>query len=117
MASSGIDLSVFNELKEMVGQDFIGELIDTFLDEAPQLISSLQNGLLQNDTEIFYRSAHSLKSNGAIFGAQLLSEQAKALELLGRSGQLDQVGDQIEKLAAEWKLVEERLRGFRHDFA
>ncbi|MBI1731019.1 Hpt domain-containing protein [Candidatus Acetothermia bacterium] len=117
MANSGIDLKLFNELKEMVGQDFMGELIDTFLDEAPQLISALQNGLLQNDREIFYRSAHSLKSNAASFGAQLLAEQAKALELLGRSNQLDQVGDQIKKLSAEWKSVEEVLKGLRRDFA
>ncbi|MBI3659163.1 Hpt domain-containing protein [Candidatus Acetothermia bacterium] len=116
MSDSAIDLSVFNNLKEMVGEDFIGELIDTFLDEAPQLIASLQKALPKNDVETFRRSAHSLKSNSASFGAHALSDQAKALEMLGRAGQLSQVGDKLETLSAEYKKVEEVLKRLRHDF-
>ena len=116
MNNSALDLSVFNDLKEMVGDDFIGELLNTFLEETPQLITSMQNALLKNDVETFRRLAHSLKSNGASFGAQALSDQARALELLGRAGQLSQVGDKLETLSAEYKKVEEVLKRLGHDF-
>ena len=32
---SGIDRNTFEELKQMSGEDFINELIDAFLEEAP----------------------------------------------------------------------------------
>ncbi len=116
MALAVIDEKIFNNLKEMVGENFIGELIETFLDEAPKLVSDMQKALKKNDAETFRRSAHSLKSNSASFGAQALAEQCKSLEMLGRAGQLSQVGDKLETLLAEYKKVEEVLRKQRHDY-
>ena len=116
MANAVIDETVFNNLKEMVGEDFIGELIDTFLDDSPKLITDLQKSLAKKDIETFRRSAHSLKSNSASFGAQTLSEQAKELEMLAREKKLDSVGEKITTLSAEYIKVEQILKKLRHDF-
>jgi HPt (histidine-containing phosphotransfer) domain-containing protein len=116
MAHSVIDEAVFQNLKEMVGEDFIGELIDTFLDESPQLITALQKSLTKKNIETFRRSAHSLKSNSASFGAQTLSTQAKELETLAREKKLDSVGDKITLLWDEYAKVERVLKKLRHDY-
>ena len=116
MVNSAIDENVFHNLKEMVGVDFIGELIDAFLDDSPKLITDLQKSLVGKDTEAFRRSAHALKSNSASFGAQMLSAQAKELEMLARNKKLDSVGDKITTLMNEYRKVEQILKKLRHDF-
>ena len=116
MAKSVVDQSVFEDLKQMVGEDFIGELLDTFLEDAPQLIAALGKAFESGDADAFRRSAHSLKSNAASFGAKELSEQAKALELLGREGRLDHVADQLKALSAAYEKVEQALKKLRHGF-
>lgn len=116
MARSVVDQSVFDGLKEMVGEDFIGELLDTFLEDAPQLLKTLEGALRSKDAEAFRRAAHSLKSNAASFGAKALSEQAKVLEALGREGKLDEAGDPLKGLAAEYAKVENALKKLRHEY-
>ena len=116
MAHAVIDDVVFQNLKEMVGEDFIGELIDTFLDESPKLITDLQRSLTKKDIETFRRCAHSLKSNSASFGAQTLAVQAKELEALAREKKLDAVGDKVTTLTSEYEKVEQVLKKLRHDF-
>ncbi len=112
---TAIDPKIFQELKALVGADFIGELIETFFEEAPVIIKRLEEAHQANNPEVFRRNAHSLKSNAASFGAKRLSEQAKALEMLGRSGELGQTGDSIKLLSIEYKRVAEELKRLRHD--
>ena len=79
MADELIDLAVFNELQDNVGADFVFELVDTFLEEAPAMIGELRTALAAGDPDSFRRAAHSLKTNAHTFGASALG--AKALEL------------------------------------
>ena len=95
---SVIDKDTFEELKEMSGEDFINELIDTFLEDAPKLIDEMKVAQATNNADTFRRAAHSLKSNAATFGATQLSALAKALELLAKENKLDEVGDRISML-------------------
>ena len=86
--TSIIDMTAFENLKSMAGADFIGELIVTFLDDAPQMIQQMRSSLAANDAETFRRAAHSLKSNAAVFGAVALHAVEKELERLTRPGTL-----------------------------
>ena len=47
-----IDKATFEELKQMSGADFINELIDAFLEDAPNMIQSMQTALAGEDVEI-----------------------------------------------------------------
>ena len=38
-----IDKTTFDELKEMSGDEFINELIDTFLEDAPKMIAEIKS--------------------------------------------------------------------------
>ena len=113
MSNSEIDLTTFEDLRQMSGADFINELVDTFLEDAPRLIDELKSALLANDADSFRRAAHSLKSNGATFGAQHLSELAKQLEMLGRENRLGDTGDRLQTLERTYQAAAAELKGLR----
>lgn len=83
MSDATIDRATFSELQEAAGADFVKELVQTFLEEAPLMLRSLRDALAAGDADVFRRSAHSLKSNSQTFGALPLGEMARALELGG----------------------------------
>ena len=78
-----IDRATYDELKDTAGAEFVAELVDTFLVEAPRLIDELRRAYDKRDADVFRRSAHSLKSNGNTFGARTFAAMAKDLELGG----------------------------------
>jgi histidine phosphotransfer protein HptB len=107
-----IDPAMFNELKQMSGTDFINELIDAFLDDAPNMIQNMHTALDTKDVESFRRNAHSLKSNANTFGATELGALAKELEMMGKENNLE-VGNRLEVLNEEFGKVAEELKGMR----
>src|SRR5687767_4225334 len=92
-----IDPAAFEELKQISGADFITELIDAFLDDAPKMIGAMVTALATRDTESFRRNAHSLKSNASTFGATELAGLAKELEMMARENNLE-VGERLGNL-------------------
>ena len=108
-----INADTFGELQAAMGE-FLGELIDTFCVETPEIIGELQNALTQGDAETFRRAAHSIKSSSANFGADAFSALARELEMLGREGNLAQAGDKVARLVADYAQVERTLRELQH---
>jgi HPt (histidine-containing phosphotransfer) domain-containing protein len=108
-----IDPPTFQALKEMSGADFMPELIDTFLDDAPHMIDDLRRALTAGDVEAFRRTAHSFKSNCRTFGAMSLADLARELEFIARENRLADVGDKLERLAADYEGVASALKGLR----
>ena len=109
---SAIDKATFEELKQMSGVDFINELIDAFLDEAPHMIQDMQTAVAAGDIESFRRNAHSLKSNAYTFGATELGTLAKELEFMAKENNLD-VGNRFAILNEEFGKVVDELKGLR----
>lgn len=107
---SVIDRATFEELKEMSGEDFINELIDTFLEDAPKLIAEINTALSTNNADAFRRAAHSMKSNAATFGARQLADLAKELEMLGKENRLNETGDRLRALEVALESVRDELR-------
>ena len=83
MSNPTIDTTVFTELQEAAGADFVQELVNTFLEEAPQMLKELRDAQATGLADVFRRAAHSLKSNSNTFGATRLGEMARDLELGG----------------------------------
>ena len=108
-----IEQATFEELKQMSGEDFINELIDTFLEDAPRMIAEIQSALHAKDAETFRRAAHSMKSNANTFGATKLALLAKDLEMLGKENKLDTSGDQLQALEEAYASVREELKGLK----
>ena len=107
-----IDKATFEELKQMSGADFINELIDAFLEDAPRMIRGMLTALSEGDVESFRRNAHSLKSNANTFGATELARQAKDLEMMARDNNLD-VGNRLNTLSEAFQSVAHELEGMR----
>jgi len=108
-----IDTTTFNELKQMSGDDFINELIDTFLEDAPKMIAEIKSALAANNVDSFRRAAHSMKSNAATFGASQLAALAKDLEMLGKENKLHETGDRLKALEDAYTSVRDELTGMK----
>jgi HPt (histidine-containing phosphotransfer) domain-containing protein len=101
----------------MLGGEFVylEELIDSFLEDGPQLLAELQDYVAEGDSAGASRIAHSLKSNGADFGAYTFSELCKELELRGRSGQLQGAVGLLAQIEAEHAKLAAVLQTVRHE--
>ena len=107
-----IDQATFDDLKQISGEDFINELIDAFLDDAPTMIQNMQSALDAKDVESFRRNAHSMKSNANTFGALELGALAKELEFMARENNLD-IGNRLEVLEEAYDKVADELKEMR----
>jgi HPt (histidine-containing phosphotransfer) domain-containing protein len=106
MADTVIDAATFAELQDTAGAEFVGELVGTFLEEAPLMLAELRTAVAEASTDRFRRAAHSLKSNSNTFGALRLGEMARDLEL----GGLVTDAARIDALQAEYARVAAALQ-------
>lgn len=104
--STHLDPSALEELRQLGGDEFLTELVETFLTDAPAQLAALH----ASDVDEVRRAAHTLKSNGATFGAGHFSELCRELEQQAKSGDLAAVPDLPARIEAEYTLVAEALR-------
>ncbi len=112
-----LDLAAMENLLSMLGGEFeyLVELIDSFLEDAPQLLAELDEFVERGDSEGVGRIAHSLKSNGADFGATTFSNLCKDLEITSKSGTLNGVSGLAAQIVAEYGKVEAALATVRRE--
>jgi PAS domain S-box-containing protein len=110
-----LHLPALKRLLDTIGDDpeLLSALIDTFLRDAPRLVDGAKGGLQQGQADEVRRAAHTLKSNGATFGATTFSELGRELESLARSGALEGAAELIEQLEAEYESVRIALEAVR----
>ena len=112
-AERTIDLATFRALQDAVGSDFVKELVDTFLGDAPTMIADLRAAAAARDPDRFRRAAHSLKSNSNTFGALELGALARQLEVDGLERSLAAGADPLARLAQEYARVAQSLKTLR----
>lgn len=110
MTDSIVQRDVLEDLIATTDEEFVNELIDAYLEDSPTLIDEMKTALQNNDAASFRRAAHSLKSSSASLGAMRLSEVSKELEMIGKSGDLNQVDGKIEDLIIIFEQVERELK-------
>jgi histidine phosphotransfer protein HptB len=111
---SAIDMVRYAELQDTAGADFVVELVDTFLQEAPGMLAELRAARAATDADRFRRAAHSLKSNGHTFGALALGALARDLEMTGMSAGAAQDAARLDALEAEYARAAAALKALRH---
>ena len=99
----------------MLGGDreALAELVDAFVDEAPQRLGELRRGAAQGDVELAGRAAHTLKSNGLTFGAVELAALCRRLEVAAGADELAASHELIDRVDDEWARVREQLLALR----
>lgn len=107
-----LDQTALKNLLEVLGGDLdsLVELIQSFLDEAPRLLANLDQSIQTGDVSSTHRIAHSLKSNGADFGATEFSHLCKELEVLAKSGTLDGADKLAQEINGEFPNVAAALK-------
>jgi HPt (histidine-containing phosphotransfer) domain-containing protein len=110
-----IDGETFSALRDATGGEFVRELVDTFLTEAPSMLADLRESLAKGEAERFRRAAHSLKSNGNTFGALALGALAKDLELSGAAQVRDRGPGALADIEAEYVRVAAALAKLRDE--
>jgi PAS domain S-box-containing protein len=110
-----VDRATLDGLVQGMGAAFVVELIDTFADDARQLIATLHQALEAGDLDAFRRAAHSLKSTSETLGAGGLAAVARELEADARAGRLEGAADRLTEVtarhAAAMRALEEVRRG------
>ncbi|MDQ3993282.1 MAG: PAS domain S-box protein, partial [Actinomycetota bacterium] len=111
---ASIDRAALKQIEASVGDAaFVGELIDTFLADAPALLATLRRSQEQKDADAVRRAAHTLKSNGRTFGATALAGLCEELELAAKTGAVvptEELVTQVEELFPHVKAALEAER-------
>jgi HPt (histidine-containing phosphotransfer) domain-containing protein len=105
MTGPVLDPTAYAELQETMGEDFAAELLETFLAEAPGMLTALHGAAAAGEAEGFRRAAHSIKSNAGLFGATALADLARGMELGGLTAAAPDTMD------AEYARADAALRG------
>jgi PAS domain S-box-containing protein len=95
------------------GWEGMRELIVAFLEDAPTQLATLRDAVERGDASEARRAAHSLKSNGATFGAQAFSGVCRELESLARGGELDRASTLLARAEETWGAVRRALEAVR----
>jgi len=112
-AGADLDASAIESLRALDGEDFLTEVIDTFLRDAPALVAALRTTHEEGATEELRRTAHTLKSNGQIFGAGRFSELCRELEDRARRGEPDGSAELLDRIEREYAALEKSLSPLR----
>lgn len=88
------------------------DLIVTFLADTAQRISELAAIIASGDAGSMGRTAHAIKGSAGNMGALALQDSAHKLELLGKSGSIDQAQPAYATLKAEADRVKDYLSSY-----
>ena len=104
-----IDMKAIERLHEWGGKRLVAQMIDLFLQQAPQRLEGLRQGLANGDVETVERSAHSLKSTAGNLGAMALSDLAAKAEAAAGKRDLGAVRGLFAEIEAEYTRAQDAL--------
>lgn len=113
MAADGQSLISLDHLKATFGDDpdFIGELLQLYLQDAQARLTALQQAVVTGDWEMLQREAHQLKGASANVGAAAIQNLACTLEEAAKTqSDLEQVPALVETLAQWVRQLEQEIR-------
>ena len=98
---SGVDLELFNEMREIMDDEF-SELLQAFIDDTPVLLASIHESIRAEPVDLIAttNAAHQIKSTSASLGFLQLAQLADNLEQSGdtkASGNLAELYQQADK--------------------
>jgi PAS domain S-box-containing protein len=111
-----LELRILEELKEMTGDDtdVLGEVIDSYLEDTPQLLSQISQALESQDAKLLQRSAHTLKSSSASLGALNLSDLCREIEILGKTEKVAEATSLVSQALTMYEKVAIALENYKN---
>jgi HPt (histidine-containing phosphotransfer) domain-containing protein len=110
-----LDATLLSKLMDDLGGEsaVMVELVETFLGEGPRIVAAMRESLDKADRRTLNRSAHSLKSTAATFGAMRLSQLCRSLEAETENGIPPGTGARVSEVEAEWAAVQRELAAWK----
>ncbi len=109
-----LDIAVLDELRELAGSITTAQIVELFLDDAPQLIQRLEQAAAIPQLDPLRDAAHTLKSSAANVGALALSAAAARIETGVRAHQLERPAVAVALVIAEFARARLALKGYRN---
>jgi HPt (histidine-containing phosphotransfer) domain-containing protein len=110
-----LDDGALQNLRDLGGEEFLVEVIDAFLADAPELLAALRRSLDDGASEELRRAAHTLKSNGATLGAEEFTELCRSLEQRAKDGELDGASELVDRIEQEYGPLRDALVALRSE--
>jgi HPt (histidine-containing phosphotransfer) domain-containing protein len=93
--------------------EFLCELIDIYLDDAPRQLEALATAVSSQDTAGVSTAAHKLKGSSGNVGAEGLVALCQKLEASAKASRLQEIPPLFEQLAQEFGEVNETLHSMK----
>jgi len=108
MGNSNFSLEQINKLT--IGDPkFKKELIEIFLGQIPEFISTMTRCLDQKNFKELSKTAHTAKSSAMVFGMNVTGEKLKKIQLDTEKGEIRGLKELIESVAAEFEEAKKNL--------
>lgn len=104
-----LDYDTLNTLKQVMEDDF-ALLIDTFVQDSTDRISTLREVMNGADTDLIRRAAHSFKGSSSNIGALQLSALCSAVEKKALANNLEGLAGDLDSIEHEFAQVLVLLR-------
>src|SRR5262245_18947113 len=110
-AGTALDRDVLDHLREdLGGTAALREVIGSFLDQTPSVLSALRDAAARADVPSIRRAAHMIKGTSSMLGARELSEQCAEIERVGQTGCIADAGSRAIAVEASYRTIEAALK-------
>ncbi len=110
-----VDRGAFDQFYDMWGDEapqVIAEVVEMFLQNAPQFLTNLDDAFEKGDAAEVRRLAHTFKSNAGMVGARALAALCQQLEDMGREGDLSGAAPVLADVRREYDRVRDALGAY-----
>jgi HPt (histidine-containing phosphotransfer) domain-containing protein len=97
-----LDPRVLACLREACGDDMIAEIVDLFVVDVPQRLSTLTAAIASTSARHVSREAHGLKNSAVAVGAMRMASICDAIEQAARAGSLTDAANQCARIEREF---------------
>ncbi|MBC7083373.1 MAG: AAA family ATPase [Firmicutes bacterium] len=112
-----VDATRRNDFREMIGgdEDFLIELIETFLRDMPAKLAILREALRRKDAATLRLQAHGMRSSGYLLGVTDFAGLCQRLESAALAAEMDAAEELTAAIEANYERLEEKMSAFLKD--
>ena len=107
-----LDVHVLNQLKELGGPDFAGQLYTDFETEAGELLTDAKKEVDAKHYKEILSTLHQIKGTASTLGLNPMAQTAKQLEHDIKTGELETVPAGFEKLLQQYRQFTQTYKHF-----